>query len=116
MSVIDLNGRVFVPVHNTVGGAVTDATKFIFQQKNTQVTADYSGGDIESGHIVGRFLNPDTAELVYHCLTQSGELKAGQAKAKFSVSEHGRLCIDMQWQWLNGDQTAGTSHYEEITQ
>ena len=114
MSPFDLDGRSFVPVHNTVGGAVSDDTRFEFSQTDEEITAVYMGGDIKTGHIVGRFTNPNTAELIYHCLTTSEELKAGQAQAHFSVNEAGRLCIDMQWQWLTGDQASGTSHYEEV--
>jgi hypothetical protein len=115
VSLVNLDSREFVPVHNTVGGTVTDATKFSFQQSGENITADYAGGDIETGHIVGKFVNEDTAELIYHCLTKDGEMKAGQAQAHFSISDTGKLTIDMQWQWLNGDKSAGTSHYEEIT-
>jgi len=115
MSVFDLDGRTFAPVHNTVGGTVTDATKFIFQQSDDNITADYAGGDVRSGHIVGQFVKPDTAKLIYHCLTTNRELKAGEALAHFSVNEAGVMCIDMQWQWLNGDKASGTSHYEEIS-
>ena len=113
VSLFDLNGRVFVPVHNTVGGTVTDATKFHFQQSGDIITADYAGGDVQTGHIVGKFVKEDTAKLIYHCLTADGEMKAGQAQAHFSVNEAGKLTIDMQWQWLNGDLSSGTSHYEE---
>lgn len=114
MSLINLDGRVFVPVHNTVGGTVTDETRFTFQQSGDNITADYAGGDVQTGHIVGILVKPDTATLIYHCLTAGGELKAGQAQAHFSINDEGKLCIDMQWQWLNGEKTSGTSHYEEI--
>ncbi|NNC37481.1 MAG: hypothetical protein EX271_12435 [Acidimicrobiales bacterium] len=115
MSVFNLNGRRFYPVHNTVNGTVTDDTIFHFSQSGENITADYAGGDIEIGHITGLFMKPDTAILLYHCLTTEGELKAGRADAHFSLNEAGTICIDMQWQWLSGDKTSGTSHYEEIS-
>ena len=114
MSLFDLNGRVFVPVHNTIGGTVSDAIEFTFKQSGHDISADYSGGDVAAGHILGTFTKQDTAKLVYHCRTVAGELKSGEALAHFSVNEAGKICIDMQWQWLNGDQASGTSHYEEI--
>ena len=114
MSPFNLDGRMFCPVHNSTSGTVTDATKFRFQQNGDNITADYAGGEIETGHIVGKFTSPDTAQLIYHCLTNNGDMKAGQAQARFAVNDAGILTIDMQWQWLNGDKSSGTSHYEEI--
>lgn len=116
MSLFNLDGRTFCPVQNSASGTVTDATKFRFQQTGENITADYEGGEIETGHIVGKFTTPDTAELIYHCLTNAGEMKAGQAQARFAINDAGSLTIDMQWQWLNGDKSAGTSHYEEIVE
>ena len=115
MSLFDLNDRVFVPVHNTVSGTVSNATRFTFKQSGPDITADYNGGDVVDGHILGTFTKEDTASLIYQCRTLGGELKSGEALAHFSVNQAGRICIDMQWQWLNGDHSSGTSHYEEIT-
>lgn len=115
MSLFNLDGRVFVPVHNTVGGTVSDATRFTFKQSGPAISAEYKGGDVIAGHILGSFTKEDTAKLIYHCRTKGGELKSGEASAHFSVNDAGRICIDMQWQWLNGDKASGTSHYEEIT-
>lgn len=115
MNLFDLNGRVFVPVHNTVGGTVSDTTRFTFKQSGQKISADYRGGDVVEGHILGTFTDEDTAALIYHCRTSDDDLKSGEALAHFSVNEAGKICIDMQWQWLNGDQASGTSHYEEIT-
>ena len=114
MSVFNLDGRIFAPVHNTVGGTVTDETKFHFHQSGNNITADYAGGDVKTGLIIGIFVKPDTAKLIYHCLTIDDQLKAGEALAHFNVNDSGVLCIDMHWRWLNGEQTSGTSHYEEI--
>lgn len=115
MSVFDLDRRVFVPVHNTVGGAVSDATRFTFKQSRHEISANYEGGDVTAGHILGKFTKEDTAKLVYHCRSVAGELKSGEALAHFSVNEAGIMYIDMQWRWLNGDKLSGTSHYEEVS-
>lgn len=109
----DLDGRVFVPVQNAAAGTVTDQTRFEFSQNGTNFTARYHGGPITDGHILGQFHGPVKAELLYHCVTKEGELKAGQASATFSALTDGRVCIDMCWRWLNGEGE-GMSRYEEI--
>ena len=113
MSTINLDGRVFVPVENSPAGTATGETTFRFSQDGALITARYSGGPVINGHIIGHFLQADQADLLYHCVTADGDLKAGHAIATFSDLPDGRLRIDMGWRWLNGEGE-GTSRYEEV--
>lgn len=111
---VDLNGRAFHPVENAAAGTVSGDTRFHFSQDGLTISATYHGGTISRGHILGQFTDTDHAELIYHCLTTDGSLKAGKAVARFSKMTDGRLQIDMDWQWLDGGGQ-GSSRYEEIT-
>lgn len=47
--------------------------------------------------------------MLYHCITISGELKAGRAMAIFSHNVDKKLCMHLDWQWLTGDRSKGVS-------
>lgn len=114
-----LDDKIFVPVLNTDNGTVSGQTKFHFWQKGKVFFADYVGGDVSEGHIIGQMTGDRTGTMLYHCLTTDGRLKAGQASAVFSEMEDGFLAIDLDWEWLTGnkremDDLSGKARYEEI--
>ncbi len=114
MTQLNLHKRIFVPVKNSDEGTVGPDTIFIFRQQGQQIFANYSGGSVKDGHLLGIFETPTTARLVYHCMTKSEVLKTGQANARFTQAQNGQLSIDMDWQWLSGDEGKGLSRYEEL--
>ena len=110
-----------MPVENSDNGVVNGKTRFHFWQEGMVFYADYFGGDIREGHIIGQFTNqlPDgtsTGDMLYHCLTTDKHLKAGKARAVFSVMEDNRLAFDLDWEWINGDHSWGQSRYEEVVE
>ena len=74
---------------------------------------------MSEGHIIGKLTGDLVGDMLYHCLTTDGRLKAGQASAVFSEMPDGRLAIDIDWEWLTGnkldaDDPKGKSRYEEV--
>lgn len=116
MTKLSLDNRVFVPVENTENGVVSGKTRFHFWQQGIVFYADYFGGDVREGHIIGQFNEDGAGDMLYHCLTTNRELKAGKAIAKFSKLPDGRLSMALEWQWISGDASTGQSRYEEITE
>ena len=116
MNLINLNNRVFIPDQNSENGEVGKKTIFVFKQDGRHLTANYSGGDIKSGHILGVMDGNNSAHLLYHCITQKSVLKSGHAAARFIEDMKGCVRIQMDWQWLSGGAGKGTSLYEEINQ
>lgn len=112
---LSLDNRVFIPVENSDNGVVSSKTRFHFWQQGIVFYADYFGGDVREGHIIGQFNDNGHGEMLYHCLTTDRDLKAGKATAKFSENQDGRLVMDLDWQWISGDESQGVSRYEEIT-
>lgn len=110
---VNLDKRVFIPIKNSDNGKVGNQTVFTFSQSGETFHADYKGGDIAKGSIIGTFSNQRDAHLLYQCITTSGELKAGKAVATFTQTDN-RVSIHMSWQWLNGDNSTGISHYIEV--
>lgn len=109
-----LDNRVFVPVDNSTGGIVDARTRFHFWQDGDAFYADYFGGDVREGHIIGRFTGPRTGQMLYHCMTVDRQLKAGRALATFHLSDAGRASMTLDWRWISGGDENGRSQYEEI--
>ena len=91
-------------------------TRFHFWQDGMVFYADYFGGDVREGHIIGQFTGDMKGEMLYHCLTTDKHLKAGKAVAVFSVMEDNRLAFNLDWEWINGDHSWGSSRYEEVVE
>ena len=118
---LSLDNRVFVPVENSDNGVVNGKTRFHFWQEGMVFYADYFGGDVREGHIIGQFTDEaqdgkPMGDMLYHCLTTDKNLKAGKARAVFSVMEDNRLAFELDWEWINGDHSWGQSRYEELVE
>ncbi len=118
---ISLDNRVFVPVQNSKSGVVSDKTRFHFWQNGMVFYADYFGGDVREGHIIGQFTDEraggtSRGDMLYHCLTTDKVMKAGKARAVFSIMADNRIAFDLDWEWITGDHSKGQSRYEELTE
>ena len=113
MPTFNFVGKRFALVNNGAAGEVGQETIFDYQQEGDLVTADYTGGTIRCGKIVGR-LEGSRLFLLYQCLTTDGELKAGKAMAVISMTAEDKMKLNLDWQWLTGEQQQGRSEYIEI--
>ena len=107
---MDLNGKTFRAIANSSHGTLNTETRMTFAEEGEDVTAVYGGGTIRRGFVVARRTAANHLEMLYHCITTAGELKAGRALATFAEdSTGGKMHLD--WQWLTGDGAAGTSDW-----
>jgi hypothetical protein len=114
MEEFNLNNKKFVLLANSENGRVNGETIFQYRQQEDIVTADYSGGTILYGKIIG-LMKGDTIEMLYNCLTTEKELKAGKATAIISFNEQRKMKLSLDWQWLDQvTEKAGKSEYIEI--
>ena len=111
---INLDGKIFGLLANSENGEVSTETLFQYKQDGDLVTAKYQGGTIKYGKIIAKFADDENLEMIYQCFTNDGELKAGSAVAKVSINKNDKIQLDLNWKWLNGDKTSGTSTYVEI--
>lgn len=111
---INLDGKRFGLLANSENGEVSTETLFYYEQVGESVTAEYHGGSIKYGKIIAKFVDDENLEMLYQCLTDEGELRAGSANAKVSINSDYKIQMDLNWRWLNGDKTSGTSTYLEI--
>jgi hypothetical protein len=110
---INFNNKKFVLLENSKTGKVNSETLFKFKQSDDVVTADYFGGTIKYGKIIAHFTEKKLT-LLYQCITQENELKAGKAIAEISLTEKDKIKLKLDWQWLTHDQSTGKSEYLEI--
>jgi len=110
---MNLDGKKFVTSENR-NGLSSNETVFHYAQNGTKITGKYKGGPIEEGLIIGKQIEGQKIEILYQCLTTSGELKAGESKGIVSETKNGKLKLEFDWNWLNGDLSGGKSEYIEI--
>lgn len=107
-----LAGKTFRAVANSSNGTMnTDTTMTFVSEDESGILGVYGGGTIKTGNVVARRVSDSIVEMLYHCVTVSGELKAGQARARFTSDPDRGLCMHLDWQWLTGDRTSGRSEW-----
>lgn len=112
---MSLNNKKFITAENN-NGLSSDKTVFFYSEnENGIITATYSGGSVAQGNILGKRIEKSNKfELQYHCITTNGELKAGESEGVITQNKDGKTVLKMNWNWLNGDLSGGTSEYIEI--
>lgn len=111
---IDYNNRKFVSVGNSESGEVSGETTFYYHQKGDFVWAEYAGGAIVFGSLIGRVLENDALDARYQHLNRNGELKTGKCSSKPEILADGRIRLYEKWQWTCGDYSEGESAIEEL--
>lgn len=109
---INLDGKTLLLVENSANGEVDSRTTFEFIQEGKLVTADYNGGQIIHGNIIGKLEN-DELEMVYQCMTKSSRLRSGAAVGRLELNQDGKIKMAVVWKWLDEDGVAGSSTYVE---
>ena len=113
MTPLSLNNKRFVATENNQGLS-SALTVFHYFQEGEVITGTYSGGEIRQGQIVGKALGDNRIELLFHCLTLSGDLKAGHSTGVISINTSGVLELSFDWEWFGADPTGGKSYYIEV--
>ncbi|BAK43446.1 hypothetical protein [Eggerthella sp. YY7918] len=107
------DNRVFVSSKNTSNGEVDGRTHFVYHQEDAVVWAEYEGGEIVRGSLLGTADEKGNLHFCYHHINTSGTVRAGECKSTPHVLSDGRLQMHESWHWLNGDCSSGTSIIEE---
>ncbi len=107
-----LAGKTFRAIANSTNGTInTDTTMTFVSDDERGIAGFYAGGTIKTGQVVARRQDDGTVEMLYHCVTVTGELKAGRALARFSDAADQMPSMHLDWQWLTGDQSGGVSEW-----
>ena len=110
---ISYEGRVFVPKMNTENGEVDGQTEFFYHQRGNLLWADYSGGEIIKGYLLGSVDVNGELDFYYQHMNIQNQMRVGKCHSIPHVSDNGKIELEEQWQWLNGDESKGNSVLEE---
>ncbi len=111
---INLDNKVFRAIGNSLNGEVSGATKFHYRQKEDIIWAEYEGGDIKKGFLVGK-VGPDAYHFTYQHVNASGDIMTGKCRSTPERLPDGRLRLHEEWQWTSGDHSSGASIVEELS-
>ena len=106
-----VDGRFFTAVENAESGEVSDETVFSYHQKGNIIWAEYTGGSIVKGFLIGTMDEDRNLHFTYQHINTAGEQKAGSCDSE-PREENGRLRFYEKWKWTTGGE--GTSVIEEI--
>ena len=109
--IFSVDDRYFTAVENTGSGEVSEQTIFCYHQKDNVIWAEYSGGSIIKGSLIGLMDEKHHLHFNYQHINKDGELRTGSCDSE-PKTENGRLRFYENWQWSDGE--AGTSVIEEI--
>ncbi len=106
------DGRTFGLVENSENGDNRPGVIFHYHQYGNRVWANYHGPSVRFGSLVAR-VEPDGALDMRYQHWGPGGLRTGQCRATPEWLGDGRLRMHEEWQWTNGDRTAGRGIIEE---
>lgn len=110
----NLEGKIFHSVSNSDNGEVDSDTLFHYHQDGEIISADYYGGRIIKGHLIGKMLKTGQLDFRYHHINKDLQLMAGKCLSTPELLPDGRIKFIEKWQWLSGDNSLGQSVIEEI--
>lgn len=109
MEGINYNGKIFVPQSNTENGEVDAETVFCYFQENDLFWAEYIGGDVLKGHMVGTVAGNGELDFHYQHVNKDRQVRIGKCHSIPHILENGKIALQEKWQWLNGDLSSGES-------
>ncbi|MEU1645045.1 hypothetical protein ABZ422_09730 [Micromonospora zamorensis] len=109
---ISLDGRRFRAVADVVAGEVGTQTVFAYHERAGEVWAEYAGGSIRRGHLVGTRTG-DRLDFRYVQLNTDGQTSSGHCVSEVSVLPDGRVRLHETWSW-ESRAGSGSSVVEEV--
>lgn len=101
-----LEGRSFSGVSNSGDGEVSARTVFRYHERDGLVWADYEGGEIALGRLVGTRTS-DRLDFRYVHVAVDGTTSSGHCTAELEILTDGRIRSRESWQW---ESRPGSGH------
>lgn len=113
-SKMNYDGRKFIPRMNSENGEVSDQTVFSYHQNGSLLWAEYSGGDILKGSLIGSVSDNGELDFVYHHMNRDMQVKTGKCHSVPTVKKNGKIELSERWEWTSGDYSKGESLLIEV--
>lgn len=109
---LSLDGRRFAAAAQAEGGEVGPATVFDYHESDGEIWAEYAGGEVRRGFLVGT-RTADALAFRYSHLNTDGATASGRCDSEVTVDDTGRIRLLETWTW-ESREGSGTSVVEEI--
>lgn len=110
---MNYHDKLFRPISNTANGETSEQTVFHYKQTGNILTAEYAGGQIQMGHLIGLVDELGNIVMRYHQVNEKGELMTGICQSTPEILTNGKIRLHERWEWTSGDKSKGTSIIEE---
>ena len=109
----NLNNKKFKPLTNSDNGEVAETTIFHYFQEENIIWAEYSGGGILKGYLVGKMVD---RELIfnYQHINQDFEIMTGKCQSQLLINESDKIQLFEKWEWTCRDFSKGESTLMEF--
>lgn len=107
-----LDGLTFRAVENSPDGETSGETLFRYREDGDMVWADYAGGAVRRGHLVGT-RDGDRLEFRYAQLNADGVTSTGHCVSRIVPAGDGRVRLLETWEW-ESRPGSGTSVVEQV--
>jgi hypothetical protein len=94
-------------------GVVNKDTLFSFMQEGNVVQAEYAGGKIKKGFLIGQ-VAAQVLKFSYCQLQTDGVLDNGVSSCEISVSDTGKIRLIEHFEWKTRPGERGVNVFEEI--
>lgn len=108
-----LDGLVLAPVADQAPGQVGVRTRFAYHERDGAVWADYAGGDVVRGHLLGT-REGDRLDFRYVQLKRDGTTSSGHCVSTVVDLPDGRVRLEESWEW-ESQSGSGTSVVEQLS-
>ncbi|GAA3237779.1 hypothetical protein ACFQE4_07450 [Streptomyces thermocoprophilus] len=109
-----LDGLVLAPVADQAAGQVGTDTRFAYHERDGVIWAEYAGGDVVRGHLVGT-RHEDRLDFRYVQLRTDGTTASGHCVSDVVELPDGRVRLEETWQWESAEGS-GTSVVEQVAE
>ena len=110
---VSLNGKQMRVVSTAEAGVVNADTLFVFTQEGPVVSAQYSGGKVRLGYLVGTVAS-GTLQFRYAQIDTEGRLDGGFSTCEISSTPDVSIRLLERFQW-ESREGSGTNVFEEIS-
>ena len=99
---VNLDNKVFRSVGNSLNGEVSGDTTFRYRQQGNVIWAEYGGGAIVKGFLVGVVLDK-AFEFTYQHVNHAGDIMTGKCKSTPEILTDGRIKLlsELISKWLD---------------
>ncbi|MFI5682572.1 hypothetical protein [Streptomyces sp. NPDC051636] len=109
-----LDGMILAPVADQAPGQVGTRTRFTYHEKDGEIWAEYAGGDVVRGYLVGT-RDGDRLDFRYVQLKRDGTTSSGHCRSTAVGLPDGRVRLEETWEW-ESQPGSGTSVVESVVE